>query len=59
MPTNLEVPERLIRIAVGLALLGAVFVAPGIWRWAGLIGLVPLAAGMVGWCPIYAWLARD
>lgn len=59
MTGNIVSLERLIRIVVGVALLGAVFFIPGNWRWAGLIGLVPLATGLIGWCPIYALLARD
>ena len=59
MPANVELLDRLIRIAVGIALLGAVFLVSGNWRWAGLIGLVPLATGLIGWCPVYAWLSRD
>jgi len=33
--------------------------ASGIWRWTGLAGLLPLASGITGWCPIYASLMRD
>ena len=59
MPTNVQMPDRLIRLAVGIALLGIVVFVTGNWRWVGLIGLVPLATGLVGWCPVYAWLSRD
>ena len=59
MPANVEVTDRLIRTAVGIALLSVVILVSGNWRWAGLIGLVPLATGLVGWCPVYAWLSRD
>jgi hypothetical protein len=34
-----------------------VLIASGlaVWGWLGaLIGLVPLATGMAGWCPLYA-----
>jgi hypothetical protein len=51
---NVEVNDRLIRIAVGIGLLCAVFFVSGNWRWAGPIGLVPLATGLIGWCPVYA-----
>jgi hypothetical protein len=57
--TNVERPERLIRMAVGIALLTAIFLVPGGWGWLGLFGLFPLASGMAGWCPFYAWLMRD
>ncbi len=59
MPTNVENADRLIRVLLGIALLGVVVFVSGNWRWAGLIGLVPLATGLIGWCPVYAWLIRD
>ncbi|HEX7954118.1 MAG TPA: DUF2892 domain-containing protein [Burkholderiales bacterium] len=59
MTVNMERPDRLMRIAAGLALLGVVLLVPGHWRWLGLIGVLPLATGLLGWCPIYALLARD
>jgi Protein of unknown function (DUF2892) len=59
MPTNVQGAERVVRVATGVALLCVVVFAPGNWRWAGLIGLVPLATGLIGWCPIYALLMRD
>ena len=59
MPANVESLDRLIRIAVGVALLSGVFFVSGNWRWVGLIGLVPLLTGLMGWCPVYAWLSRD
>lgn len=59
MPINVQIFDRLIRLAVGIALLGVVVFVPGNWRWVGLISLVPLTTGLVGWCPVYAWLSRD
>ena len=44
--------ERALRIALGLALLSLTFMGPQSW-W-GLIGLVPLATGLVGSCPLYS-----
>jgi len=44
--------DRILRIVVGLALLSIVFVGPQtLW---GLIGIVPLATGLLGTCPIYS-----
>jgi hypothetical protein len=46
--------DRILRIAVGLALLSIVFVGPQtLW---GLIGIVPLLTGLVGYCPLYSLL---
>ncbi len=43
--------DRAFRIALGLFLLALVFVGPQTW-W-GLVGLVPLLTGIVGFCPLY------
>ena len=59
MRVNVDPLDRLIRIAVGMVLLATVVLLSGSWRWLGLIGLLPLASGLAGWCPIYAWLMRD
>lgn len=51
LPRNEHTVERVIRVVVGLALLSIVFVGPKtLW---GLIGLVPLATGALGSCPLY------
>jgi hypothetical protein len=59
MPNNVENLDRIIRVLAGIALLGVVVFVPGNWRWVGLIGLVPLITGLVGWCPVYAMFSRD
>jgi hypothetical protein len=56
---NIGTTERVIRIAVGVLLLGLLLIGKNPWRWIGLIGLVPLATGLIGWCPLYAWITRD
>lgn len=43
--------DRILRILVGLALIGSA-VAGVLGPWA-YIGAVPLATGVVGWCPAY------
>ncbi|HWA12968.1 MAG TPA: DUF2892 domain-containing protein [Burkholderiales bacterium] len=58
-PRNVDAADRAARIIVGLALLAAMLLVPSAWRWFGLLGLVPLATGIAGWCPLYAWFARD
>lgn len=46
--------DRVIRIALGVTLLALVFVGPKtVWGW---IGILPLATGLIGWCPLYAVL---
>jgi hypothetical protein len=56
---NIEMWERLTRIGVGIALLSALFLVSSSWKWVGLVGLIPLITGIVGWCPIYAWFSQD
>jgi hypothetical protein len=43
--------DRALRVILGLILLSLVFIGPQtLW---GLIGLVPLATGLMGYCPLY------
>ena len=49
--------DRGIRILFGLALLAGVVVEPHTW-W-GLVGIVPLATGFAGFCPLYRIVGID
>lgn len=51
MQSNEGTVDRLVRIALGLALLALVFVGPK--NYVGLLGIVPLVTGLVGFCPLY------
>ncbi|MDM7951106.1 DUF2892 domain-containing protein [Hydrogenophaga sp.] len=54
MTKNVGGIDRIIRITVGLGLIAAAAAgAIGVW---GYVGLVPLATGLMGWCPPYAML---
>lgn len=54
MTKNIGDIERIIRIVGGLVLIAlAATGTVGIWGW---LGLVPLATGLVGWCPPYSLL---
>jgi hypothetical protein len=53
MQANVGGIDRGIRIVAGLVLLSLVFVLEGSARWWGLIGIVPLATGLLRWCPAY------
>jgi hypothetical protein len=54
MKTNEHSVDRAARVIVGLVLLGLTLSgAIGIWGW---LGVVPLATGLIGWCPLYAVL---
>ena len=50
MKTNIGSVDRILRIVVGLALLGA-----GLYlkSWWGLVGLVPILTALVRFCPAY------
>lgn len=54
MNKNIGGIERIIRVVFGLAVLSLVFVGPqSVWGW---LGVIPLATGLIGWCPPYALL---
>lgn len=54
LPNNEHPMERVVRVVLGLGLLSLTFVGPqSMW---GLLGLVPLATGLLGSCPIYTAL---
>lgn len=51
---NVGAVDRALRVAAGIAILSLVFVGPNSsWGW---LGLVPLATGLVGSCPLYSLL---
>jgi len=44
--------DRSVRVIVGLLLIGLTITHQiGVWGW---IGIVPLATGLIGWCPAYS-----
>lgn len=60
MKTNEGMADRAIRLAVGLAALSLLIIGPATgWGLIGLVGLVPLVTGLVGYCPTYALLGID
>lgn len=47
--------DRIARIVVGLALLaGFMLNADAAYRWLYLIGIIPLATGLMSSCPLYS-----
>ncbi len=56
MNKNVGGVDKVLRIIAGLALLSLVVILEGNSRWWGLIGLVPLLTGTLGWCPVYPLL---
>ncbi len=51
MLTNESSIDRALRVVFGIVLLSLVVVGPKT-MW-GLLGLVPLLTGLVGFCPLY------
>ena len=52
MNKNIGNPERVIRVGGGLLLVVlAATGTVGIW---GYLGVIPMATGLIGWCPPYA-----
>ncbi|MEM3374408.1 MAG: DUF2892 domain-containing protein [Candidatus Woesearchaeota archaeon] len=56
MKCNVGKFERVLRIIVGLIILGLGYNYKNVF---GLIGLIPLLTGIIGFCPAYLILKRD
>ena len=55
--TNEGTIDRALRVIAGLVLLSLFFIYPDAsWRYWTLIGIVPLATGLIGSCPVYSLL---
>ncbi|WP_418648981.1 DUF2892 domain-containing protein (plasmid) [Thauera butanivorans] len=51
MEKNVSTWDRAIRVLLGVGLIGATVMGSiGAWGW---VGVVPLATGLVGFCPLY------
>ena len=51
LPTNEHPIERALRVVLGLGVLSLAFLGPK--TPLGYLGLVPLATGLLGSCPLY------
>lgn len=56
MKANVGGIDRVLRIVVGLALIGWALTGGPIWAW---IGVVPLATGAISFCPLYPLLGMS
>jgi hypothetical protein len=57
MKTNEGTIDRALRVIAGLVLIGLTLTGNiGVWGW---IGVVPLATGALGWCPLYSMLGLN
>jgi len=50
MKCNVGKTERIIRLVIGLGIVGA-----GVYikSWWGAVGLIPILTAAIGWCPLY------
>ncbi|HMV00618.1 MAG TPA: DUF2892 domain-containing protein [Rhodocyclaceae bacterium] len=53
MKANVGGLDKVLRIAAGLGLIAWALLGGPVWAW---IGVVPLATGLMGWCPAYPLL---
>lgn len=51
MKTNVGGIDKILRILAGIALIAWALLGGPLWAW---IGVVPLATGLMGWCPAYS-----
>ena len=56
MKANVGGIDRILRIAIGLALLSLLYFGEGNLKWLGLIGIVPIATALLRFCPLYPML---
>lgn len=56
---NLSTVERALRIALGLLVFAAGFLASDGLAWWGWLGIIPLATGLAGLCPLWEALGID
>ncbi|TAH45426.1 MAG: DUF2892 domain-containing protein [Betaproteobacteria bacterium] len=50
MKTNVGGIDKIVRILAGIALIAWALMGGPVWAW---IGVLPLATGLLGWCPAY------
>ena len=56
MKANVGGIDRILRIVVGLALIGWAIMGGPVWAW---IGVVPLGTGLFSFCPFYPLLGMN
>ncbi|MFN4341044.1 MAG: DUF2892 domain-containing protein [Azonexus sp.] len=56
MAANVGGIDKILRIVAGAGLVGWAAMGGPAWAW---IGVVPLATGVMGWCPMYPLLGMS
>ncbi len=54
MKKNVGSADKVVRIVIGLGLLGFALFSDSPARWWGLVGVVPLLTAALGNCPLYS-----
>lgn len=57
MKANIGGIDRILRIVLGIVLIA--LAATGVVGWWGWLGVVPLATGLVRFCPLYPLLGMN
>jgi len=45
--------DRLVRVLIGLAIIGGIWIWLADERWLALVGIIPILTAIGGWDPIY------
>ncbi|MCF6336511.1 MAG: DUF2892 domain-containing protein [Gammaproteobacteria bacterium] len=57
MNLNVGGIDKILRIVAGVVLIGLTVTGViGVWGW---IGIVPLATGLINWCPLYPMIGLN
>ncbi|MDR9485018.1 MULTISPECIES: YgaP family membrane protein [Sediminimonas] len=60
MTKNVGTIDRILRIVIGAALIAGFFLNPDAkYGWLYLIGIIPLATGLLSSCPLYSILGMS
>lgn len=59
MQKNVGSADKVVRIVIGLGLLGFALLSDSPARWWGLVGVVPLLTAAFGSCPLYGILGMS
>jgi Protein of unknown function (DUF2892) len=59
MTKNIGSIDRVLRVALGFALLAFAIFSSHAYAWVGYIGVVPLLTALMGNCPVYSVLGMS